>query len=88
MEMEQITFGDIKDAVVAKFCVAECAPFYQKALLGCCTASMIQDTGTKHICPILFLDEKGTVKMNQKLIFHSSFISSFYSLVNRSVNCT
>ena len=62
MEMEQITFGDIKDAVVAKFCVADCAPFYQKALLGCCTASMIQDTGTKHICPILFLDEKGTVR--------------------------
>merc|ERR550537_94767 len=44
VEMEQITFGDIKDAVVAKFCVEACAPFYQKALLGCCTASMIQDT--------------------------------------------
>jgi len=38
-----LTFGDIKDAVVDKFCVENCADFYQEEFLGCCTASMVQD---------------------------------------------
>ena len=40
-----LTFGDIKEAVVDKFCVEECADFYQDEFLGCCTASMVQDEG-------------------------------------------
>jgi len=43
MSMENITFGDIKDAVVDKFCVEDCKDFYQEEFLGCCTASMVQD---------------------------------------------
>lgn len=38
-----VSFGEIKDAVVDKFCVEECSDMYQKTFLGCCTASMIQD---------------------------------------------
>ena len=51
----------IKDAVVDKFCVEECADFYQDEFLGCCTASMVQDEGrdkvlqlNKHIFQNLF----------------------------------
>merc|ERR1712003_505049 len=44
MEAAEISFGDIKEAVVNKFCVEECEDLYQDTFLGCCTASMIQDT--------------------------------------------
>jgi len=44
MEAEDISFTDIKDAVVDKFCVEDCEDLYQATFLGCCTASMIQDT--------------------------------------------
>ena len=44
-----LTFGDIKDAVVDKFCVEECAGFYQDEFLGCCTASMVQDEGINKV---------------------------------------
>ena len=47
-EMENMSFSDIKEAVVAKFCEGECKETYQQYLLGCCSASMIQDTGKKH----------------------------------------
>ena len=53
MEIESITFGAIKDAVVDKFCVEDCAPLYQRVLLGCCTASMIQDTGKEHFNSVM-----------------------------------
>lgn len=43
MEAEDISFGDIKEAVIEKFCVEECEDVYQDTFLGCCTASMIQD---------------------------------------------
>jgi len=43
MEADDISFGDIREAVVEKFCVEECEDVYQKTFLGCCTASMIQD---------------------------------------------
>jgi len=43
-EMENMSFSDIKEAVVAKFCEGECKETYQQYLLGCCSASMIQDT--------------------------------------------
>ena len=42
---ENPTFTGIKDALVSKFCVEECSDLYQDVLLGCCTASMIQDEG-------------------------------------------
>ena len=45
MEADDISFGDIREAVVEKFCVEECEDVYQKTFLGCCTASMIQDEG-------------------------------------------
>ena len=47
-EVERMTFSDIEEDVVAKFCVEDCVRLYQKHLLGCCSASLIHDTGKKH----------------------------------------
>ena len=41
----EISFSSIRDALVNKFCVEDCSGLYQDALLGCCTATMIKDTG-------------------------------------------
>ena len=79
--VENMTFGEIRGAVVTKFCDEDCDHFYKEHFLGCCSASMIKDTGKKHVLPFL----KSVHYQSIESIYFTQVVEAY--LVNRFISC-